>query len=91
MLGFSAVNKSCVAWTLLCGVNVLLTSIQRTRVRKAYEMDEIAGSVIGDCMRSCVCCCCVIAQDEKELKGREKDGMGEGYQKTESMKFAVPS
>lgn len=87
MLGFSAVNKSCVAWSLLCGVNILLTSIQRTRVRKAYEMEEGAGSVIGDCMRSCVCCCCVIAQDEKETKAREKGGSTEGYQRTEGMRW----
>jgi Cys-rich protein (TIGR01571 family) len=88
MLGFSALNGSCIAWSLLCGVNVLLTSVQRTRVRKAYEMDEMAGGVLSDCVRSCFCCCCVIAQDEKEMRYREKGA--QGYQRTEVMKFAIP-
>lgn len=78
MLGYSAVNGSCIAWSVLCGVNILLTAIQHTRVRKMYEMEEGSGNVSADCVRSACCCCCVLAQDEKEVKGREEGGRREG-------------
>lgn len=46
----------------------LLTMIQHTRTRKAYEIE---GSYGSDCIRSCCCCCCVLVQDEREIKHRE--------------------
>lgn len=97
MLGYSSINGSCLAWSVLCGVNILLTTIQHTRVRKAYEMDDTAGNVAGDCIKSTCCCCCVLAQDEKEVKLREERGrkgdigMGErGYQSPRGMTFSPP-
>lgn len=91
MLGYSAVNGSCLAWSVLCGVNMLLTAVQHTRVRRAYEMDGTAGNVAGDCVQSVCCCCCVLAQDEKEVKVREgKAGRRESYRSPEGMRFAPP-
>lgn len=95
MLGYSAVNGSCVAWSVLCGVNILLTAIQHTRVRKMYGMEEGSGSVVGDCVKSICCCCCIVAQDEKEVKWREeggrKAGMAEkGYRSPGTMVYSPP-
>lgn len=93
MLGYSSVNASCIAWAVLPGVNALLTAIQHRRVRKAYDM-EGKGDFVGDCVRGVCCCCCMLAQDEKEMKHRDvpiaKKMEGEGYQRTEGMRFAPP-
>ena len=93
MLGYSSINGSCLAWTMLPGVNILLTAIQRTRVRKTYEMDPAAGNVANDCVKSLCCCCCVLAQDEKEMKAREEGKVSpgmEGYKSPGEMTFAAP-
>jgi len=94
MLGYSSINGSCLAWSVLCGVNILLTAIQHTRVRKAYEMDSLAGNVASDCIQSVCCCCCVLAQDEKEMRVREekarKAETRESYKSPEGMSFAPP-
>ena len=98
MLGFNAVNGSCVAFGLLCGINGILAAIQHTRVRRAYEMDGSAGNVVGDLVKGCCCCCCVVAQDEKEVKLREEEarkahcgkGDKEGYVAPSNMVFGVP-
>ena len=94
MLGYSSINGSCLTWSVLCGVNILLTAIQHTRVRKAYEMDSMAGNVASDCVKSICCCCCVIAQDEKEMKVREEKGRKterrESYKSPEGMTFGPP-
>lgn len=97
MLGYSAINGSCIAWSVLCGVNVLLTAIQHTRIRKKYEMQEGSGNVPGDCVKSLCCCCCVIALDEKEVKMREegkiggKEGMVErAYTSPGAMMYSPP-
>lgn len=94
MLGYSSINGSCLAWSVLCGVNILLTAIQHTRIRKAYEMDSQAGNVASDCVKSVCCCCCVLAQDEKEMKLREElsrnKEVRESYQSPEGMTFAPP-
>lgn len=71
MLGFSSLNASCLAWSILPGVNVLLTAIQHRRIRKAYDMDGQAGNFVGDCVKGVCCCCCMLAQAEKEMKVRE--------------------
>lgn len=92
MLGFSFLNGSCLAWSLLPGMNILLSAIQHTRVRKAYDMDDTAGGMASACVQSTCCCCCVIAQDEKEMQWREdRDKPGckeEGYRSVDEMKFA---
>ncbi len=98
MLGYTAVNGSCIAFGVLCGVNGILAAIQRTRLRKAYNMSTEAGNVAGDCLRGICCCCCVVAQDEKEAKFREEQarkpaGSGtkrEGYVAPTSMTFSPP-
>ncbi|KIY04122.1 uncharacterized protein Z520_00814 [Fonsecaea multimorphosa CBS 102226] len=98
MLGYTAVNGSCIAFGLLCGVNGILTAIQHTRVRKTYNMSEEAGNVAGDCLKGICCCCCVVAQDEKEVRFREEQarkpaGSGtkkEGYVAPTTMTFNPP-
>ena len=71
MLGYSAINGSCAAFAILCGINGILAAIQHTRVRKTYNMGSEAGNVVADCLKGCCCCCCTVAQDEKEVKRRE--------------------
>lgn len=96
MLGYNRVNGSCVAWALLCGINGIFSGIQKTRVRRAYEMGSGSGNVFSDCLSGCCCCCCVLAQNEKEIKHREekvsRDGAGrqEGYVPPSGMTFAPP-
>lgn len=88
MLGYSTVNGSCVAWSLLCGANIFLTAIQRTRIRKTYEMDATAGNVATDCLTSLCCCCCIIAQNEKEMKVREEREVVDQYTSPGAMTFS---
>jgi hypothetical protein len=97
MLGYTAINGSCIAFGILCGFNTILAAIQHTRIRKTYEMNSEAGNVAGDCLESLCCCCCVIAQDEKEVKFREEQArksLGtkkEGYLTTNAMVFSPNS
>lgn len=95
MLGYSAISGSCLAWSVLCGVNILLTAIQHRRVRKAYDMESQAGNLASDCVKSTCCCCCILAQDEKEIKFREEhgrkadaSGMTQAYTSPQEMKYA---
>jgi Cys-rich protein (TIGR01571 family) len=92
MLGYTAVNGSCAAFALLCGINGILAAIQHTRIRKAYSMDSQAGNVISDCLKGCCCCCCTVAQDEKEVKRREgaAKGIEVQYRAPGGMVFAAP-
>lgn len=96
MLGYSTLNGSCVTWALLCGVNICLTAIQHTRIRKTYEMDSSGENVFGDCIKSICCCCCMLAQDEKEVRYREEGGRKgetdtkEGYVPPNGMTFSPP-
>ncbi|MBE7182222.1 MAG: PLAC8 family protein [Terriglobus roseus] len=103
MLGYSTCNGSCVAFGVLCGVNAFLAAIQKTRVRKAYEMDRAqAGGVVDDLLKGACCCCCSVAQDEKEVRWREEEGRRagggaaagrgskEGYAPVGGMTFSPP-
>jgi len=98
MLGYTAINGSCIAFAILCGVNGLLAAIHHTRIRKAYEMNPEAGNVMGDCLKGICCCCCVVAQDEKEMKYREEEArrveghssVNEGYVPPGGMTFTAP-
>ena len=101
MLGYSICNGSCVAFGLLCGFNAILASIQKTRVRKSYEMRAPeAGGILDDCLRGVCCCCCSIAQDEKEIRWREEEarrlsgkgseGTDGGYVPVGRMAFQAP-
>jgi Cys-rich protein (TIGR01571 family) len=97
MLGYNTVNGSCLAFGILCGINGILSAIQHTRVRRAYDMDGEAGNVAADLLKGCCCCCCVVAQDEKELKLREEEARKayhgknkEGYVAPSNMVFGVP-
>jgi Cys-rich protein (TIGR01571 family) len=83
MLGYTAINGSCIAFGVLCGINGILAAIQHTRVRKAYNMNSEAGNVAGDCLTGLCCCCCVVAQDEKEVKFREEQARKPAGSKTE--------
>lgn len=94
MLGYSAVNASCLAWAFLCGFNGILSGVQKSRVRRAYEMESGSGNCFSDCLVGCCCCCCVLAQNEKEIKLREESGRTsdgqEGYVPPGGMVFAPP-
>lgn len=96
MLGYTAVNGSCIAFGVLCGINGFLAAIQHTRVRKAYNMNTEAGNVAGDCLKGLCCCCCLVAQDEKEVAFREEQARKanglklEGYVAPSAMVFGAP-
>ncbi|KIX08464.1 uncharacterized protein Z518_03120 [Rhinocladiella mackenziei CBS 650.93] len=96
LLGYTAVNGSCIAFGILCGFNGVLAAIQHTRVRKTYNMNTEAGNVAGDCLKGICCCCCVVAQDEKEVKFREERARKpsgtkkEGYVAPTGMTFNPP-
>lgn len=70
LLGYSAVNGDCGIMALACGLQGVLATIQRTRVRRAYGIE---GDVGGDCIRGCCCCCCTIGLSESEMVGREEE------------------
>jgi len=97
LLGYTAVNGSCIAFGVLCGINGFLAAIQHTRVRKAYNMNSEAGNVAGDCLTGLCCCCCTVAQDEKEVKYREEQARKpagskkEGYVTPTTMSFTPRS
>jgi len=97
MLGYTAVNGSCIAFGILCGINGFLSAIQRTRLRKSYEMSPESGNMTGDCLKGLCCCCCVVAQNEKEVSCREQEARKagenpkiEGYVPPGGMTFAAP-
>ena len=97
MLGYTAVNGSCIAFGVLCGFNSILAAIQHTRIRKTYNMNSEAGNVAGDCLKGFCCCCCVVAQDEKEVRFREEQARKpagskkEGYVTPAAMNFSPRS
>lgn len=90
MLGYTAINGSCIAFGVLCGINGFLAAIQHTRVRKAYNMNSEAGNVAGDCLTGLCCCCCVVAQDEKEVKYREEQARKPAGSKKEGYVTPTP-
>jgi Cys-rich protein (TIGR01571 family) len=69
LLGYETCNASCTAMSLLCGCQWLLATIQHTRTRKAYAIE---GDVCNDCVRATCCTCCILIQDEREIKKREE-------------------
>lgn len=69
LLGYEICNASCTAMALLCGCQWLLATIQHTRTRKAYAIE---GDVCNDCVQATCCTCCVLIQDEREIKKREE-------------------
>lgn len=94
MLGYETLNGSCAVFAVLCGCNWVLAAIQHTRVRKAYE---IPGSVGSDCVRGLCCSCCLLSQDEKEIKYRENQTRqnagpvsGAQYAAPNSMTYPAP-
>ncbi|KAI9731005.1 MAG: hypothetical protein M1834_005466 [Cirrosporium novae-zelandiae] len=79
----------------ICG-DCILTAVQRLRIRKMYR---IQGSIFSDCAHS-YCCPCVLIQDEKEVRYRERSAqinsglaMGAGttvYVSPPGMEYAPP-
>ena len=47
----------------------ILAAIERTRIRKAFSLE---GSIGSDCVTSLYCCCCVLIQNEREVRDREE-------------------
>ena len=68
MLDYKAVNGSCALMAFTFCFSGVYASIQRTRVRRLYDIN---GGITDDCAK-CFCCCCVLMQDEREVKGREE-------------------
>ena len=96
LLGYESCNGSCSLMALACGFQWPLTMIQRMRVRKLYEIE---GGLGEDCFNSFCCYCCVLAQDEREIKEREEEDMrrfgggtasGTAYASPLGMAYAPP-
>lgn len=94
VLGYSIFNGACLAFSVLCGCNMILAVIQHSRVRQAYG---IRGGVGTDFARAGCCCCCTLAQDEKEIKYRETKARSQPglvapmqYMSPKGMDFAAP-
>ena len=85
LLGYKSSNGSCGIFALACGfqcklpcgllshdcINVYLgalAAIQRKRVRNSYHL---RGGLGSDCLTSLCCYCCVVAQNEREVRDRE--------------------
>ncbi|MCJ1274953.1 hypothetical protein MMC21_002752 [Puttea exsequens] len=103
MLGYDGCNGGCGVMAGACGVQWILASLHRTRIRRLYH---IRGSIGNDCGVSLCCCCCVLMQNEREVRAREElvrryagpsgsSGMGLGvgveeYVKPAGMVYAPP-
>lgn len=85
LLGYDSCNASCGLFALACGFQWVLACIQRTRLRKIYGIE---GSVGDDCIKATCCTCCVLAQDETELRDRES--LMRRYQGPASAAYAAP-
>ena len=68
LLGYKTFNGSCMLMGLGFCFSGVLASIQRTRIRKLYN---IHGGITDDCMK-CFCCCCLLVQNEREMSTREE-------------------
>ncbi|TVY50712.1 Protein PLANT CADMIUM RESISTANCE 2 [Lachnellula cervina] len=78
LASYERINNDC----LLC-----LTFLQRTALRRTYN---IQGDNLTDCLFSAFCHCCVLIQQEKEVIGKNSQGVGsEGYRKTEGMSMGL--
>lgn len=70
----------------------IFITIQRARIRKLYQLK---GSLGDDCLKALCCSCCVVMQDEREVRDREElfrrnAGPASGYAPTPLMSFAPP-
>ncbi|KAI9795709.1 MAG: hypothetical protein M1833_006878 [Piccolia ochrophora] len=72
LLGYSACNGACGLMCAVgsCGLAGLLTLLQRTRVRKSYDLPGAFG---GDCLRAVCCTHCSLIQAEREVRAREEE------------------
>ena len=64
---------------------------QRDEIRHRYQLD---GGCCGDCLRHFCCTTCVLCQEEKEVKYREKElkeliKQSEAYQQSSGMVYGV--
>ncbi|OAL49275.1 PLAC8-domain-containing protein [Pyrenochaeta sp. DS3sAY3a] len=77
MSTYEPVNTSCLLFYLssCVGASFLLQAIQSSEIR---EKHNLAGSCVGDLIKSCCCLCCTIVQAEKETKALLGEGKGAG-------------
>lgn len=84
LLGYDSCNSSCRIMAVACGLQCvylceidnkrsltvagILAALQRNRIRRLYKLDGDLGS---DCVKAFCCYCCVIMQDEREVRDRE--------------------
>ncbi|KAA8912908.1 PLAC8 family-domain-containing protein [Sphaerosporella brunnea] len=61
-------NIHCGIFCLLAPVSFVLTTLQRSRIRENYRIE---GSVASDCVKAYCCSCCVLIQDDREVRHRE--------------------
>ncbi|KAF1990006.1 PLAC8-domain-containing protein [Aulographum hederae CBS 113979] len=92
LLGWQKVNGSCGFMSAACGLWCLFPLFTRTRIRHTYKL---AGSLGGDIIQGCLCCCCTLVQNEREIRDREEDmrrwaGPAQGYQSPEMMTYSSP-
>jgi Cys-rich protein (TIGR01571 family) len=92
MNGFSECNSGCLLFGLItcAGCSWVLAWFKRTEVREKYGIE---GGGCGDCCTGYCCACCVLIQNDNEVKTRSARGpITQGYQtQKEGMHMPPPS
>ncbi|KAF4210518.1 hypothetical protein CNMCM8980_006314 [Aspergillus fumigatiaffinis] len=79
------VNGDCCLYALssYCGLYWVLLMIKRGQLRERFG---IQGSTFQDCWQSCLCPCCTLVQNEKEVEARSNNTQV-GYQPPSGMAY----
>ncbi|GFF65859.1 cell number regulator 11 [Aspergillus lentulus] len=79
------VNGDCCLYALssYCGLYWVLLMIKRGQLRQRFG---IQGSTFQDCWQSCLCPCCTLVQNEKEVEARSNN-IQVGYQPPSGMAY----
>ncbi|CCX07369.1 PLAC8 family-domain-containing protein [Pyronema domesticum] len=88
--GHNCCNFAC--FTQCICISTPISCIQRMMQRKEIrEKHNLEGGCCGDCMKSCFCSCCELAQEENEVLMKQSKAQEQvGYIKPQGMVY-VPS
>ncbi len=84
--------QKCISWyaAALCGLQWAFQMSNRQDIRARFNID---GSASGDCLRSYLCGCCELMQEEKEVllrtQGLDSTGPSSGYKQQKGMVYGV--
>jgi len=84
MANYESFNTDCLMWCGVqscCGVSWIFQMLQRGEIRSRYGIN---GDGLQDCCATFWCTCCTVAQNEKEVIGRQSAAAG-GYAAPQGM------